>query len=104
VVSESTIEHSVIGVRSEIRGATIRRSLIFGVDPVSPGEKGGPVAGIRPGTVIERAIIDKNVSIGRDVRIVNEAGLERGEGPYHVIREGLVIVPKNTVIPDGTVI
>jgi glucose-1-phosphate adenylyltransferase len=104
VVSESAIEHSVIGVRSEIRGATVRRSLIFGADSADPTSERQPRSGIRPGTVIENAIVDKNVSIGRDVRIVNEAGIEQGEGDYHVIREGIVIVPKNTVIPDGTVI
>jgi glucose-1-phosphate adenylyltransferase len=104
VVSESTIEHSVIGVRSEIRGATVRRSLIFGADSPESNNGKRAVAGIRPGTLIENAIIDKNVSIGRNVRIVNESGLSEDEGPYHVVRDGIVIVPKNTVIPDGTVI
>lgn len=105
IISESTVEESVVGVRTTMRGATVRRSLIMGGDPPEETHRPGlPPVGIAHGSVIENAIIDKNVRIGRDVRIVNAAGLEQGEGPYHVIRDGIVVIPKNTVVPDGTTI
>ena len=50
------------------------------------------------------AIIDLNARIGRNVRITNKKGLQEFEGESYVIREGLVVVPKDAVIPDGTTI
>jgi glucose-1-phosphate adenylyltransferase len=60
--------------------------------------------GIGDDTVIRHAIVDKNARIGRGVRITNEAGAsgERRAGVLHP--EGIVIVPKNAAIADGTVI
>jgi glucose-1-phosphate adenylyltransferase len=51
---------------------------------------------------IERAIIDKNVHIGEGVVITNKDGAPDCDAPTHFIRDGLVIIPKNSVIPDGT--
>ena len=112
IVVGSEIERAVVGIRSRIGGACrIRDSLILGADYyetleeiAQDADKGIPPIGIGPESVIEKAIVDKNARIGRGVRIVNEAGdVERdGEG-YH-IREGIVVVTKDAVIPDGTVI
>jgi glucose-1-phosphate adenylyltransferase len=99
------IEDSIIGVRSNIRKATVRRTLIMGADPEPPeGFSDAPPLGIGEGSVVENAIVDKNARIGRNVRIVNEAKLREAEGPGWVIREGIVVVPKNAVIEDGTII
>ena len=54
--------------------------------------------------MISNAIIDKNARIGRGVRILNSAGLQEAEGDGWVIRDGIVVVPKNSIIPDGTAI
>ena len=54
--------------------------------------------------MIRKAIIDRNARIGRDVKILNEAGLMEHDGEGYFVREGIVVVPKNGVIPDGTVI
>ena len=56
------------------------------------------------GTVIERAILDKDCRIGRDVRILNDKGVQDAEGDNYVIRDGIVVIPKGGVVPDGTVI
>jgi glucose-1-phosphate adenylyltransferase len=48
--------------------------------------------------------VDKNARIGRGVRILNEAGVREADGPGYHVRDGLVIVPKGAVIPDGTAI
>jgi glucose-1-phosphate adenylyltransferase len=60
--------------------------------------------GIGQRCYISNCIIDKNVAIGNDVRIVGGNHLEDGDHKYHYVRDGIVIVKKNTVIPDGTII
>lgn len=101
----STFESSVVGVRSSIRRATVRRSLLMGVDPYPPpSPPGAPPIGIGEGTLIEDAIVDKNARIGREVRITSAAGRADAEGPGWVIRDGLVVIPKNAVVADGTVV
>ena len=56
--------------------------------------------------MIKRAIIDKNARIGSNVRLLNEAGIADadGEGGSYFIRDGIIIVPKNAVIRDGTIV
>jgi glucose-1-phosphate adenylyltransferase len=68
--------------------------------------KGRPRVGFGEGTVIRRAIIDKNARIGKNARLLNEAGVTEadGLGGAYFIRDSIIIVPKNAVIPDGTVI
>src|SRR6266566_1026089 len=65
-----------------------------------------PRVGIGDGSIIRRAIIDKNVRIGTNVRLLNEAGVENADGPdgSYYIRDRIIIVPKNGLIPDGTVV
>ena len=65
------------------------------VDAVGPCEK--------PNVVLDRVIVDKNARIGDGVRLTNAAGLQEGEGPGYVIRNGVIIVPKDGVVPAGTV-
>ena len=67
-------------------------------------DRGFPRIGIGPNCTIRRAIIDKNTRIGAGVQILNVADRSEGEGEGYIIRDGIVIVPKNGVIPDGTVI
>jgi len=80
-IEHSAIERSVIGVRSRIRHAVIRGSLLMGIDVDPPDPPAGaPPLGIGEGSVIERAIVDKNARIGRNVRIINARGLQEAEG------------------------
>jgi glucose-1-phosphate adenylyltransferase len=67
---------------------------------------GLPRVGIGEGTTINRAIIDKNARIGSGVRLINEAKVVEADGPdnSYYIRDGIIIVPKNAVIKDGTVV
>ncbi len=104
-VLASDVEDAVIGLRSEVRGAKIRRVLLMGVDTYYPdAPPGSPPVGVGEGTEISNAIIDKNARIGRGVRIVNADRVDHADGDGWAIREGIVVVPKNGVIPDGTVI
>jgi glucose-1-phosphate adenylyltransferase len=106
------LERSVIGLRSQI-GANVdlRDTILFGADRYEgPDEKalnrqrGEPDVGIGEGTVIERAIIDKQCRIGRNVRIVNQRGLRDFDGENYFIRDGIVVMAKGAVVKDGTVI
>ncbi|MFN4261593.1 MAG: glucose-1-phosphate adenylyltransferase [Gemmataceae bacterium] len=112
VEAGSRIERSTIGVRSRIgRDVTIRDTVIIGADRFETDEeraenrrKGIPDLTIGDGSVIERAIVDKDCRIGKNVRIVNEQQVPEAETELYVIREGIVVIPKGTIIPDGTVI
>jgi glucose-1-phosphate adenylyltransferase len=108
IVIDAEISHSLIGVRSRIHaGAAIRDSLIMGADYYETPERvrpGVPPIGIGEGTVIERAIVDKNARIGANVRISPDGKPAELDGPGYYIRDGIVVIPKNGVVPDGTVI
>jgi glucose-1-phosphate adenylyltransferase len=109
----SVIEDSVIGVRARIaENVTIRNTYIMGIDVleherhlIENQRLGRPAVGVGANSVIERAIIDKNARIGRNVRISNASGIEDSEEhPTHVIRDGIVVIPKSAILTDGTVI
>jgi glucose-1-phosphate adenylyltransferase len=106
------VTDSVIGLRSVVcPGAKISRSVIMGADYYETNELladnrevGRPNIGIGEGSIIEGAIIDKNSRIGRNVRIRRLAGRPNSDSGSWVASDGLVIVPKNAVIPDGAII
>jgi glucose-1-phosphate adenylyltransferase len=108
----TTIQRCVLGVRTQIgRNAKLRDSVLIGADRFeTPAERaenqrrGLPNLGIGDGTVIEHAIVDKDARIGANVRIVNKGRVQDGEGPNFVIREGIVVVPKNAIILDDMTI
>jgi len=105
LIEESTIEDSVLGVRLEVSKARINRTLIMGAeDYPPPGPPGAPPVGIGEGTLIQDAIVDLNARIGKNVRIVNKDKQISADGTDWVIRDGIVVIPKNAVIPDDTTI
>jgi len=106
IISDAHIERSVIGVRSLIRsGATIRNSVIMGGDyfeiSASEGSPDLPAIGIGRNCVIDRAIIDKNARIGDGVVITPEGKEPNLDAANYFIRDGIVVVPKDAVIPAG---
>jgi len=107
VISDAQIEHSVLGVRSFINsGTTIRHAILMGNDffdaDLAQRDKSGMQLGIGRNCVIDHAIIDKNARIGDGVVITPEGKPENFDGENFYIRDGIVIVPKNTTIPAGT--
>jgi len=112
VLSGALIWSSLIGIRARIgNGTEIRESLIMGADYYEDQtalnrnrEDGIPDIGIGNFCTIRRAIIDKNVRIGNNVKILNRDNEQDFECDQYVIRDGIVIIPKNTAIPDNTVI
>ena len=114
IINGAKVTNSVIGLRSRIsKGVQMDASFMMGADFYQTFEdmrndvgKGLPRVGIGAGTVVTHAIIDKNARIGSNARLLNEAGTSEADGPNgsYYIRDGIIIVPKNAVIPDGTVI
>ncbi|MBN1884277.1 MAG: glucose-1-phosphate adenylyltransferase [Candidatus Krumholzibacteriota bacterium] len=106
-IGRARIVRSIVGVRSRIGpGAVVADSLVMGADHYEGAEDCGaeqPRAGIGPNARIRRAIVDKNVLIGRDVVIENRRQLDRYDDPEerYYIRDGIVVVPKGAVLPDG---
>jgi glucose-1-phosphate adenylyltransferase len=106
IISDAHLERSVIGVRSIIQtGATIRNSIVMGADyyetDPSSAERGLPPIGIGRNCVIDRAIIDKNARIADGVVITPEGKPADLDAVNYFIRDGIVVVPKNAVIPAG---
>jgi glucose-1-phosphate adenylyltransferase len=109
VINDARIERSVVGVRSRIQaGTTVRESLVMGADFYDRPDRlpmpGAPIIGIGHGSYIERTIVDKNARIGDGVRISPEGKPAFFDGPNFYIRDGIVIIPKNSVIMSATVI
>jgi glucose-1-phosphate adenylyltransferase len=104
------VERSVIGVRSHIgRNASIKDSVLIGADRYETDAeraqnraRGIPEPGVGDDAVIERAILDKDCRVGHAVKLVNRRGIANEEGPNYVIRDGIIAVPRGTIIPDGT--
>ncbi len=100
----AVVENCVIGLRCQIgENVSLTDSIVMGADyyeAAVPQDK--PAVGIGAGSVVRGAIVDKNCRIGRSVRIYNEAGVELSdEHPECLIRDGIPIVGKDAVLPDG---
>lgn len=112
IINDATIEQSVIGIRSVIgEGCKIVRTVMMGCDYYESGEsiheheaQGVPRMGIGKNVRVENAIIDKNARIGDDVVISPAGKPDSVDHPLYYVRDGIVIIPKNAVIPSGTVI
>jgi glucose-1-phosphate adenylyltransferase len=112
ILNQAKIATSIIGIRSLIgEGSDLRRVILLGGDyyeslnSIQQNESSGrPRIGIGRNTRIENAIIDKNARIGDNVVISPEGKPENVDHALYFIRDGIVIIPKNGIIPHGTVI
>jgi glucose-1-phosphate adenylyltransferase len=106
----ASISNSVIGLRGVVRNNSILNSVVFmGADYYEMEDdfdrnisRGIPHLGIGHRCRIERAIIDKNSRIGDDVEISNQADKPDFSNSIFVVRDGITVIPKNSVIPAGT--
>ena len=111
-IDSASVNNGVVGLRSIIgEEAKIKETIIMGADYYETDEQktvnansGQPNIGVGAHTVISGAIIDKNARIGRDVTIRYNPDRENTDQGNWVSVDGIVVVPKNAVIPDGTVI
>ena len=106
IVEGATVRDSILGSRTRVRhGAVIEESLVMGADFYQRGDDPGPQIGINEGAYLKRCIIDKNASIGKYAQLVNRQGYQEyddPEGRFHV-RDGIIIVVKDAIIPEGFV-
>ena len=112
IINRANINHSIIGIRSLVgSGTTLNRVILLGSDyyesneSIQQHEKDGiPRVGIGGDCRIENTIVDKNARIGNNVVITPTGKPDSVDHPLYYIRDGIVIIPKNAVIPHGTVI
>lgn len=103
----SVVENSIIGLRSLVGpNCVIRNSIIMGNDyyDYEAAQSKNSVLPLMIGenSYIENAIVDKNCRIGKNVRIVNTTGLqEMPENEFGMIRDGVMVIPKETILPDN---
>ncbi len=108
----SIIENSIIGIRSFIEESTlVQQSIIMGntrYETIKTKEKNKeqniPNLGIGHKCIIRNAIIDLDCRIGNNVQIINTKNKENMDAEFYTIRDGIIIIPKGTVIPDNTII
>lgn len=104
-IERATIRNSIIGIRSRIRpGAVIERAIVLGADyfEAEPTEETGVAIGIGRNARISQAIIDHNARIGDNVVIRGSDRMKDYDGDGYAIRDGIVVVYKDAVIPPGT--
>jgi glucose-1-phosphate adenylyltransferase len=112
IIHAKEITNSVVGIRARIGSDTIiKNTYIMGCDYYEnieqineKNKKGAPILGIGERCIIEDAIIDKNCSIGNDVTIKGGSHLEKVDHPLYTIKDGIVVIKKGAVIPNGYII
>jgi glucose-1-phosphate adenylyltransferase len=104
------IENSVVGLRCRVgNNVMIRNSVIMGADFYETPEQlaadrheGRPPIGIGDGAVIEYAIVDKNCHVGSHAQVIgNPQQIDRISGENWEMLDGILVIPKNAVLPDG---
>ena len=113
IITNATISHSLIGIRTLIEsGANLEGVICMGANYYETAEQkarnreeGIPDIGIGRGTIARKAIIDMNARIGENCRIGTEnRPLEDGDFDNYYVRDGIICIPKNAIISSGTVI
>lgn len=109
IVHASRLEDCVVGIRTRIgKGSTIENTYIMGADYYEDldeintnAKKGIPPFGIGERCYIKDAIIDKNVRIGNDVRLIGNSTLNGKETPEYKMIDGIIVLKKGAILPDG---
>ncbi len=112
IILASRIENSVIGIRTRIgHGTTIVSCYLMGGDYFETLDemnhavaRGIPKIGIGERCYIKNTIIDKNCRIGNDVRINGGHHLPNTDHSLYTVKDGIVVIKKGAIIPDGFVI
>lgn len=104
-IRNAQISETIVGLRSQIMdGSIIHKTVLMGTDYYEE-ERPGPIPmGIGANCRIEGAIIDKNARLGAGVVIRSFPPGTDLDGDTYVVRDGIVVIPKNTMLPDGTYI
>ena len=109
IIMAEHIENSVIGIRSRVGpGSVLVNTYMMGNDYyetlddiVMDQEHGLPQLGVGSRCEVRNAIVDKNCRIGDDVRIIGGSHLEDGDTPLYTVKEGIIVLKKGAIIPNG---
>jgi glucose-1-phosphate adenylyltransferase len=107
IISDSRIAHSIVGIRAIVRqGASIENSIVMGARDYESevGQRHEIPMGIGRDCRLKNVIVDLNARIGEGSVLVNEKGLEHHDGPGWCIRGGVIVVPRDAIVPPGTVV
>ena len=103
IISGSSIRSSIVGIRAQVQeGSVIHQSIVMGATHFEfPGSQPGLGMGVGRNCVLNRAIVDFNARIGDGARLVNARGIEHAEEESYSIRDGIIVVHRDGVIPPG---
>jgi glucose-1-phosphate adenylyltransferase len=109
IINAANIENSVIGLRSRIgHDSDVKDTYMMGsdyyetlADIEADHQHGLPQLGIGNRCQIQNAILDKNVRIGDDVKIIGGTHLEDGDTALYTVREGIIVMKKGAIVPNG---
>ena len=111
IITNANIANSIVGIRTIIEsGANLDGVVCMGADFYETEEereatRGDPGIGIGQGCIIKKAIIDKNARIGDNCRIgIDPVARRDGDFEKYSVRDGIIVIPKGTVLQPGTVI
>ncbi|HEX3557432.1 MAG TPA: sugar phosphate nucleotidyltransferase [Thermoanaerobaculia bacterium] len=105
ILSGSRVTDSIIGIRAAVRsGSIVERSVIMGASFWENDGTSEVSIGIGRDCHIRNAIVDFDSRIGDGSKLINAGGVQEADADNYCIREGIIVVPKNAVIPPGTVI
>jgi glucose-1-phosphate adenylyltransferase len=112
ILNRATFRDSLLGIRSMVEeGSELKRTVMMGADYYEALNSrnvntatGRPRIGVGRNTRIENAIIDKNARIGNNCVISPAGKPENMDNPLFYIRDGILVIPKNGWVPDGTVV
>ena len=112
IINRSRINHSIIGLRSRIgENSLIDHSIVMGADYfesyeeiINNTKRGIPKIGIGDNCEIRNSIIDSNARIGDGVKLLNVRTIVNEDADNYIIRDGIIVIPVNSIIPNGTVI
>lgn len=105
IINDAEVSRSIIGIRAFINhGTKIKDSIIMGMDHYefpSEARSNSQTMGIGSNCEIQKAIVDKDCSIGDGVKLLNLSNMQEYEDDYVLIRDGIIVVPRKTIIPPG---
>jgi len=108
IITGAQISDSIVGIRAVVqKGSVLDRAILMGAnhfESLDEKSRNDIALGIGRDCVIRNAIIDFNARIGDGCMLTNREGVLEAETDLYSIRGGIIVVPKNTVLPPGTVI
>ncbi len=109
IIEADEVTHSILGPRSVIhKGSIVRHSYIMGSDyyeaPVRDHQRLPSIPHIGENCFLLNTIVDKNATIGKEVKLINKQKLTHYNGDNIFIRDGIIIVPRGAIIPDGFIL